>query len=73
MTEQAIIELKPCPMCGGRAAHNTVRYSQEHVNEQGWKQSEFYGVNCVSCGLNNKGIIGHRSPTDAAIAWNRRV
>jgi len=65
--------LKPCPMCGGEAAPNTVTYSRDHVNDQGWKQDIFYGVNCIQCGLNNRGIVGWQTPEKAAEAWNRRA
>lgn len=64
--------LLPCPMCGGTAAANTVRYSAKHVAEQQWEQDTFHGVNCIACGLDNKGIVGHGSPAMAAKAWNKR-
>lgn len=65
--------LLPCPMCGGTAAANTVRYSAKHVAEQQWEQDTFHGVNCITCGLDNKGIVGNLTPEIAAAAWNRRV
>ena len=66
-------ELLPCPFCGGEAGHGTMRYSKAHVNEQGWFQDEFYFVNCIVCGSNNKGIVGFDSPERAIAAWNRRT
>jgi Lar family restriction alleviation protein len=71
MTSQE--ELKPCPFCGGEAsASGTIRYSANHVHEQGWDQDTFYFCNCPDCGVNNRGIVGHRTPAEAIAAWNRR-
>jgi hypothetical protein len=66
-------ELKCCPFCSGDGAPATVRYSRETVDEQGWGQSEYHYVSCVSCGANNCGIVGHRTPERAADHWNRRA
>lgn len=66
--------LRPCPFCGDRTpAFGTVRYSAAHVREQGWWQDTFHFVNCPACGVCNKGIVGHRSPSDAAERWNKRT
>jgi hypothetical protein len=59
-------------MCGGEAALNRVTYSRKTVREQAWEQDTFHGVNCITCGLNNKGLVGYRTPEAAAIAWNKR-
>src|SRR5690606_4737973 len=33
-----------------------------------------YGVNCVTCGLNNRGFAyGYATPAEAITAWNRRA
>jgi len=69
MTEQ----LKPCPFCRGEAAFNTVQYSAKHVKEQGWAKDTFHGVNCIECGVNNRGLVGWDTPEEAAAAWNRRA
>ena len=67
-------ELACCPFCGGTASsEGVVRYSERHVTEQGWEQSEFYFCNCPTCGVSNLGIVGHRSKADAIAAWNRRA
>jgi Lar family restriction alleviation protein len=68
-----MMKLLPCPFCGSDdAAINTVRYSQRMMIKQGWGQSEFYGVNCITCGVNNIGLIGHGTEEEAAEAWNTR-
>jgi len=57
-------DLLACPFCGGEAAHNTMRTSdKETIRLNG--QDEFYGVNCIKCGTNNRGFIGHRTSDDA--------
>lgn len=71
--EMEKLSLKPCPFCGGEAAYNKVTYSDGMVEEQGWSQSTFHGVNCIHCGANNKGLIGHRTTDDAARHWNIRA
>lgn len=67
------MELMNCPFCGGEAAYNTTTYSAKHVREQGWGQSIFHGVNCIECGVNNRGIVGWNTKQDAAAAWNKRA
>jgi hypothetical protein len=65
--------LLACPMCGGDAALNKVTYSSKTIREQHWGQDTFHGVNCIVCGLDNKGLVGHRTKEAAAAAWNKRV
>ena len=65
--------LLACPMCGGEAAFNRVTYSGKMVREQHWGQDTFHGVNCIVCGLDNKGLVGHRTQQAAAAAWNKRA
>lgn len=65
--------LKPCPFCGGDAAHGTVRYSSTSIREQHLGQDTFHFINCVVCGTNNIGLVGHDTPDAAATAWNRRT
>jgi hypothetical protein len=68
------MKLLPCPFCGSDdVAFNTIRYSEATVAEQGWRQNEFYGVNCVVCGVNNSGLVGHSSQHEAGTAWNCRA
>lgn len=65
--------LLPCPFCGGEASGDSkVTYSDRHAKEQGWGQATFFYVNCIRCGSDNKGIVGHHTRDDAAAAWNRR-
>ncbi|MCM8734627.1 Lar family restriction alleviation protein [Azospirillum sp. A1-3] len=72
MTETAA--LLPCPMCSEkRIGFGDTKYSPATVLEHGWSQNVFHFVNCPSCGLNNKGVIGHATKEDAAAAWNRRA
>jgi hypothetical protein len=70
-----VLKLLPCPFCGGEAsAGGHVRYSP--TNEATWTDGtnvdEAFFVNCIKCGVTNMGIIGHRTPEDAAIQWNTR-
>lgn len=65
--------LLPCPFCGGEAAFGTVRYGDATVKEQRWEQDTFHLVNCVLCGADNQGVIGHRTQDAAAERWNRRA
>lgn len=66
------IVLKPCPFCGGNGSQATVRYTEETVREQDWKQSKFHYVSCVVCAANNRGLVGHDTPEIAAAKWNAR-
>lgn len=66
-------ELLPCPFCGGEAAFGTVRYSDDHVKEQGWKQDTFRFVSCIMCGGNNRSIVGFKTQSEAQSHWNTRV
>lgn len=70
MTE---VELMPCPMCGGHSALNTCRTTDMEFIRLNSRDTG-YGVNCISCGLNNRGMsIGHATPAKAITAWNTRV
>ncbi|MFU1939413.1 Lar family restriction alleviation protein [Bordetella hinzii] len=66
-------ELKSCPFCGSGAAMNTVRYAADSETAKLNGQSLFYGVNCISCGTNNLGLVGHKTEESAIAAWNRRA
>lgn len=64
--------LAACPFCGGEAAHNTMRTSdRETIRLNG--QDTFYGVNCIHCGTNNRGLLGYLTPDEATAHWNKRV
>jgi hypothetical protein len=65
--------LKPCPWCGGEAAPNTITYDSAFVKDQGWNQDTFHGVNCISCGASNRGLVGFKTPDEAIKAWNARA
>jgi len=62
-----------CPFCNGEASFGSIDYSTKTVNENGWSQKKFYYVNCIRCGSDNKGLVGHTSETKAARHWNTRV
>jgi hypothetical protein len=65
--------LLPCPMCGSDAALNTCRTTEsEFIRLNG--RDTGYGVNCVACGLNNRGFAyGYTTADQAIAAWNRRA
>lgn len=65
--------LAPCPFCGGDAAFGTISYSRGMVKEQGWEQDTFHSVNCVRCGADIAGPVGHHTKDEAAWHWNRRA
>lgn len=67
--------LLPCPFCGGVAGINTCRTSdREFLRMNGWDSDTGYGVNCIVCGVNNRGIAyGFRTKEQAVEAWNRRA
>ena len=66
--------LLPCPFCGGEAARNTTRYSEncDTVKANGG-QTLFHGVNCIVCGARTSTVVGYRTPGEADAAWNRRA
>jgi len=64
--------IKPCPFCGGEAAPNTVRYS-DPMRRNGLTQEVFHGVNCIYCGVCNRGTVGFLKEADAITAWNTRT
>lgn len=66
------LKLETCPICKGECSVGTVRYCESTVREQNWPQSTYYFINCVSCGTNNKGLVGYSTPGKAAEHWNTR-
>ena len=64
-------QLLDCPFCGGEAASNTMRTSDKDLIRLNG-QDEFYGVNCIICGANNRGLVGYKTQEAAAAHWNRR-
>jgi hypothetical protein len=67
------IDLRPCPFCGGKAAFGTVTYGEKTVAYQHWDQDTFHKINCIICGTDNCGLVGHRTQSDAAEHWNKRA
>ena len=73
MTAPPTGALEACPCCGGDAAVNTARTTEKEYIRCN-KRDTGYGVNCISCGLNNRGIaIGYATEAEAIAAWNRRT
>jgi hypothetical protein len=64
--------LERCPFCGGEAAFSTTTYNKKTIREQCWGQDTFHSVNCISCGTNNRGLVGYLTPEKAAAHWNKR-
>lgn len=52
-------ELKPCPFCGGKAG-----YHEKHGK---------YGTMCLSTPYCSYLTAGHKTKSEAARMWNRRV
>lgn len=79
MTDERIKEaLKPCPFCGGEASdRGVVHYSRNREPHEwfadGTPVYDAYFCNCISCGANNKGIIGYQTKREAVKAWNTRA
>src|SRR3546814_11278574 len=65
-------ELLPCPFCGGEAGVNTKRTTDaEYIRLNG--RDHGYGVNCTTCGTDNRGVaMGYATREQAIAAWNRR-
>jgi Lar family restriction alleviation protein len=57
--------LEPCPFCGGQC-EIVKGYAVEAV----WPHREFHRVFCTSCQARQ---LFHRTPEEAAAAWNRRA
>lgn len=67
-------KLLPCPFCGGEANGNaTVTYCDAMVKKQKWDQATYYYCNCIMCGVQNMGMVGHKTREQAIEAWNRRA
>lgn len=69
-----MIELKPCPFCGGKAELDFAHKNFPYTDRDGEARTigYFYTVKCVDeiCGC----VIGiHEEPETAIEAWNRRV
>ncbi|MES1979596.1 MAG: Lar family restriction alleviation protein [Pseudomonadota bacterium] len=67
--------LKPCPFCGGEASDTgVIRYDHKHEAffKDGTRITEAFFCNCISCGVTNRGMLGHQTREKAITAWNRR-
>ena len=74
-TELAAVPLLACPFCGGEASGTgTIKYAKTH--EAWWKDgtriTEAHFCNCMKCGVTNKGLCGHQTPSLAVAHWNTR-
>lgn len=71
-------ELKECPMCGGKAAFGKTIYAPR-IEPNAWFPdgtpiTTAHYVNCLLCGVNNRGLAGgYQTQEKAAIAWNTRA
>lgn len=76
-----MIELKPCPFCGGKAAIKTSSNSVDHCG----LFSQFHSVQCLKCGATTAStyksefrrdadefIVIRDGYKEAATYWNRR-
>lgn len=67
--------LLACPFCGGKAsAEGTIKYAKTHDAwwADGTRIIEAHFVNCMTCGISNKGLCGHQTPALAISRWNTR-
>ena len=74
MTDNA--ELLPCPFCGGEAtASGHITYAKAHEAwfRDGSQVLEAYYVNCLTCGADNKALLGHQTRKQSIAAWNTRA
>lgn len=64
--EKKMIELKPCPFCGGKATLDIARH--------GGSQYDYAEISCKKCGLTiRRNIDVEYSAKDEVIkAWNKR-
>ncbi|MFA5324254.1 MAG: Lar family restriction alleviation protein [Smithella sp.] len=60
-----------CPFCGGQASHGTQRISDKQTIKLNGTDT-FYFINCVVCGADNQGILGHKTIQQAEDHWNKR-
>jgi Lar family restriction alleviation protein len=74
MNPQNYGTLKPCPFCGGEAAHATCTITRARDSQGNNGTFTGYYINCILCGADNRGIAeGYRTPEQAAEKWNRRT
>jgi Lar family restriction alleviation protein len=69
-------ELKPCPFCGGKASdRGKMKYHKSHdaFFADGTRILKSYFVNCIVCGVSNKGLVGHQTREKAVDKWNTRT
>lgn len=71
-----VMDLKPCPFCAGEPSPTgKITYSANHDARwlDGTRVLEAFFVNCVACGVDNRGLLGHQTREAAVTAWNRRA
>lgn len=69
-------KLKKCPFCGGRAFDSgTIEFSESHQAwwSDGSRVEKSHYVNCIVCGISNKGLFGHQTKEEAVKHWNKRA
>ncbi|MGV7119536.1 Lar family restriction alleviation protein [Sphingopyxis sp. 550A] len=69
--------LEPCPFCGAGDANPNGICSYSKGHEAWWADGteirESFFVNCVKCGISNRGMFGHQTRELAITAWNTRT
>lgn len=66
--------LKPCPMCGGEASIGKTTIQRQKDDAGNYGTFTGYSVNCIYCGVNNRGIAeGFKTEERAAEQWNQRT
>jgi len=63
-----MIELKPCPFCGGKAQH-IVDGAGICVDDMSIAPNVMHFVWCLNC----SGLVSGNSEEEAVNAWNRRT
>lgn len=61
-----------CPFCGGEAAHGTMTTSNRYTIRLNGTRT-FHFINCITCGANNKGLLGYKTIEQAEEHWNKRL
>jgi hypothetical protein len=69
--QSACNDLLSCPFCGGQASRGTHRISDKQTIKLNG-QDTFHFINCIICGSNNQGILGHKTIAKAEEHWNKR-
>lgn len=72
-SKSSLSALLPCPFCGGQASTGTIKYHTRSDIVRLNGQHIFHFANCIECGANNQGLIGHKTKEVARLKWNSRL